>query len=161
MKTCKKLTITLFLLILIGSSGFAQNNNSIGLRFGGTSGITYKHNSSFEAILGFWGNGISITALKEKSKQAFDAVGLNWYYGFGGHVAFFNDNDPSNDFGRGNRTYLSNEMAFGVDAIFGLEYHLPEIPFAISLGFKPFLEIDTDGRFYGAPDPGFGIKFKF
>ena len=52
-------------------------------------------------------------------------------------------------------------MAFGVDGIFGLEYKIPEIPFALSLGFKPFLEIDTDGRFYGAPDPGFGIKFKF
>ena len=161
MKTFKKLMLTSFLMLLISSTGFAQNSNSIGLRFGGTSGITFKHNSSFEAILGFWGNGVSVTGLFEKSKQAFDEPGLNWYYGVGGHVAFFNDNAPGNDFGRGDRVYLANEMAFGVDGIFGLEYKIPEIPFALSLGFKPFLEIDTDGRFYGAPDPGFGIKFKF
>ena len=52
-------------------------------------------------------------------------------------------------------------MAFGIDGVLGLEYKAREIPFIFSFGIKPFIEIDTDGRFYGAPDPGFGIKYVF
>ena len=59
-------------------------------------------------------------------------------------------------------TYSRSEAyALGLDGIVGLEYKIPEIPFAISLDMKPLIEIDGNGYFYFAFDPGFGLKFTF
>ena len=153
-------TFILALMVAASKDASAQGyDRAIGLRFGGTSGITYKTGGGFEGILGFWGNGFSVTGLKESYATAFDTPELSWYYGYGGHVAFFNDGDPGTNFGRGDRRYNDSEIGFGIDGIIGLEFNPTEIPFAFSFGIKPFIEIDTDGNVYGAPDPAIGIKY--
>lgn len=141
----------------------ANYDMAIGLRGGGTSGLTIKKftsaNQSWEAIIGGFPGGISATLLKQFYAPA-GATGLTWYYGYGGHAVV----------GGGKRVYTNNGDVFfvrqggfgiGVDGIVGLEYKIIPIPFAINFDLKPFVEVNTNGAAIVAFDPGLGIKFTF
>jgi hypothetical protein len=137
---------------------------ALGIRVGGTSGADIKHffrpATAVEGILGVFGDGFSITGLVEKNAQAFDVEGLNWYYGGGAHIAFYNGNRNYGYFGRDIHYRDSNDVGIGINGIIGLEYILPDnIPVAFSLDLKPFIEIDSDGDVGVAPDLALGIKF--
>jgi len=137
---------------------------SLGIRLGGTSGATVKHffrpATAVEGILGTFGNGFSVTGLVEKNAQAFDVEGLNWYYGGGAHIAFYNGNRYHWMEGRNIHYRDNNDVGLGINGIIGLEYILPDdIPVAFSLDLKPFIEIDSDGDVGVAPDLALGIKF--
>ncbi len=143
----------------------AHYRTAIGVRAGGTSGLTIKHffanYSAIEGIIGFHPNAFSLTALYEKH-QGFSTPGLHWYYGGGGHVAFESGRFYSYNEGRKWRRYYGDgEVALGVDGVLGLEYKIPPIPFAISFDVKPFLEVNTGGGTYVGLDPGLGIKVAF
>ena len=137
----------------------------LGLRLGGTSGITgkyfFKPDMAGEGIIGFFGNGFSLTGLIEKNIPVYNAPGLNFYYGGGGHVAFYNGRDRYyGNFGRDINYRAGNDVGFGINGIVGFEYRLPNsIPVAFSLDLKPFIEIGTSGYTGFAPDPSIGIKF--
>ena len=144
-----------------------EYKNAVGVRFGGTSGLTYKHSyaqsSAIEGILGFFDNGISVTGLWERHPQAFNVERLHWYYGGGLHLAFY---DEQARFGwdevRDIPDRDDNDIGIGVDGIAGLEYKfISGFPLAVSLGIKPFVEFDTDGDVGVALDPGIGIKVLF
>jgi hypothetical protein len=158
-----------FLLFSFGVSD-AQNSpvfrtpytTALGIRVGGTSGATIKHffrpATAVEGILGTFGNGFSITALMEKNARAFDVEGLNWYYGGGAHIAFYNGNRYYNVYGR-EISRDNHDVGLGINGIIGLEYSLPDnIPVAFSLDLKPFIEI-SGGDVGVAPDLALGIKF--
>ncbi len=113
-----------------------------------------------EGIVGFWRHGLSTTILIEKHVPAFNVSGMNWYYGGGGHVAFHNDNYVRDYYGR-KVFYADGQMGLGVDGIFGLEYKIPAIPFALSLDVKPFVEVNTQGGVGMALDGALGIKVAF
>lgn len=136
---------------------------AIGVRAIGTSGITFKRftasNKALEGILGFGPGALSVTLLFEKYLNAFDEAGLNWYYGIGGHIASQSDWVRYDGIRRYQRT--SGDFGVGVDGIFGMEYKINEIPIAVSLDVKPFLEVTTNGSVFLAVDPGLGIKFTF
>jgi len=137
---------------------------ALGIRVGGTSGLAVKHffrpATAVEGILGTFGNGFSITGLVEKNAQAFDVEGLNWYYGGGAHIAFYNGNRYYGVDGRDVRYRDNHDVGIGINGIIGLEYMLPDnIPVAFSLDLKPFIEIDSDGDVGVAPDLALGIKF--
>ncbi len=143
----------------------AHYRTAIGVRAGGTSGLTIKHFTgnfnAIEGIIGFYPNALSLTALYEKHAGG-STPGLHWYYGGGGHVAIESGRFYSISDGRRWRRYYSNgEVALGVDGILGVEYKIPPIPFAISLDVKPFVEVNTDGGAYLGLDPGLGIKVTF
>lgn len=138
---------------------------AIGIRGGETSGLSIKYfltnNQAIEGIVGVWRNGFSTTVLWEKYESAFNVDGLNWYYGAGGHASIGNgtvfvryDNDRFYQYRRGG-------MGLGVDAIVGIEYAIPKIPFAVSLDLKPYAEIVTSGNLWLSIDPGVGIKLTF
>jgi hypothetical protein len=138
-------------------------NTAIGVRAGETSGLTIKHftgeNRAIEAIVGIWPNALGLTALYEKHADA-DAEGLKWYYGGGGHINFATHR-VTYTYREGERYvyhYYRNDAGFGIDGILGLEYKIPQIPFALSLDIKPFLEISNTGIVYVSLDPGLGIK---
>jgi hypothetical protein len=160
------------LLMIATTFSFAQYatayqrpyKTALGVRVGGTSGVTLKHfysnSMAFEGLIGVFGNGFSLTGLVEKHKNAFDAVGLNWYYGAGAHLAFYNGNPYYKVGGRNVGEHDYQDVAIGVNGIIGLEYTLPDdIPVAFSFDFKPFVEIDNDGDVAVAPDLALGIKF--
>lgn len=138
-------------------------NTAVGVRGIGTSGLTIKYfNSSstaFEGILGLGPDAFSITLLYETYTNAFDEPGLYWYYGVGGHLATQTD-WVYYDGIRGYRRE-KGDLGIGVDGIFGIEYKINEVPIAVSLDVKPFLEVTTNGDAYLALDPGLGVKFTF
>lgn len=155
-------------LITTSHAQFAVNTSSythaIGLRAGGTSGLTYKHwsgNSGFEGILGLWNRGFSLTLLMERQSNA-GIAGLNWYYGAGGHIAAYGSGTYYWKEGRYYYPYRSSSgFAIGIDGIVGIEYKIRPIPFAISIDLKPLFEINSDwGPEFGI-DPGLGLKFTF
>ncbi|MEQ9187711.1 MAG: hypothetical protein RLP15_08240 [Cryomorphaceae bacterium] len=135
--------------------------NAVGVRAGGSSGLTFKHFTSRGNALEFilWGHkdAIAITGLYEIYVPAFDVPGLNWYYGGGGHVRAFSKSD-SPDYWTPNS---SEGVGLGVDGIVGLEYKIQPIPFAVSIDCKPYVEARTNGDFRWGIDPGIGIKFTF
>lgn len=179
-----KYYITLFLL-LIASSAFATNggttdktsyypfppainsstyNTAFGVRGMGTSGLTVKHftgaSRAWEGIVGLGPDAFSLTLLVEYYTSAFDEPGLRWYYGIGGHIAtqtqWVNHRNDLRGYQR-----EPNDFGVGIDGIFGIEYKISEVPIAISLDVKPFLEVTTAGNAYLALDPGLGVKFTF
>jgi hypothetical protein len=164
----KKILFSIVLTLVISLS-YGQYNYAVGLRTGGTSGITAKSNISpvkaVEGIIGFWNYGISVTGLYEKRQNAFDISGMYWYYGYGAHVAFYesNLNGNFNPYWREKYQPYFDESAIGLglDAITGLEYKIPEILLAISLELKPFLEFTTNGNVWLSFDPGLGLRLVF
>lgn len=138
-------------------------NTAFGIRGLGTSGLTIKHftgrSKAIEGIVGLYPDAFSVTLLFENYVNAFDQPGLNWYYGFGGHIATETDWVYYENY-RGYRR-ADGDFGVGVDGIFGIEYKINEVPIAISLDVKPFLEVTTNGAAYLAVDPGLGIKVAF
>jgi len=146
--------------LAINSSSYTT---AFGVRGLGTSGLTIKHftsnSTAIEGIIGLWPSALSATILFERYVNAFDEPGLNWYYGIGGHIATQTDwvyYDGVRGYRRSN-----GDFGVGIDGIFGLEYKIREVPIAVSLDVKPFLEVTTNGDAYLALDPGLGIKFTF
>jgi hypothetical protein len=140
-------------------------NTAIGLRVGGTSGITIKHfmgggPAAFEGIIGLWPNALSLTGLYEKHANA-GASGLKWYYGGGAHVAFISTRYHDRGYYYYRDSAPEDGVGIGIDGIVGIEYKINPIPFAISLDLKPFIELNTMGGTFWAIDPALGIKFTF
>ncbi len=143
----------------------AQYAAALGVRIGGTSGIAgkyfYKPTIAAEGIIGTFGNGFSLTGLIEKYEPVYNATGFYVYYGGGAHLAFYDGrNSNYSNFGREVDYRRNNNVGFGINAIVGVEYRLPEnIPISISLDLKPFIEVGSSGYVAVAPDPSIGIKF--
>ena len=151
--------------LLLPHNIHAQYNASLGLRLGGTTGLSgkyfYKPTKAVEGIIGWYGNGFSLTGLVEKYTPVYNATGLYIFYGGGAHLAFY-DGQPGYDshFGREIDYYRNNDVGLGINGIVGMEYRLPEgIPIAISVDLKPFVELGTGGHVGFAIDPSIGIRF--
>ena len=142
---------------------------AIGIRAGGTSGLTVKHffgtSSAIEGILGLWPNAFGLTGLYEKHVGISGAPGLKFYYGGGAHITaetnryyYRYDHRHRHDY---EYRYGHNGFGIGIDGIVGIEYKIPVIPFAISLDLKPFVEVSNYGGIFTAIDPSLGIKVAF
>lgn len=150
--------------LLLGEAEAQDYKSGIGLRVGGTSGITFKHffrhDMAVEGIAGFFGNGSSLTGMVARYTPAFDTKGLRFYYGAGAHIAFYNGRyRVNNNFWRDINYYDTRETVLGVDGVVGLEYKIDSLPLAISLDLKPLVEMGPGGYVGFSPDPSLGIKF--
>ena len=139
----KKPFLLLAFIALISLSVSGQDyKTSIGLRAGLPYGLTAKHflskTNAVEGILAssFWG-GFVITGLYENEHWTGWYPGLNWFWGGGAHIGFWdtNRNNPYYD-----ETYGGNAV-LGLDAIIGLEYTFDEIPLNLSIDFLPTVNI--------------------
>ena len=93
-------------------------------------------------------NHFNFVALYEWNTPVI-ADGFNLYYGLGGHVG-------------GASSYDDSALVVGADAILGLEYKIPSIPIAISLDYRPFLDMVKLWRpCLRAYDIGIGVKYCF
>jgi hypothetical protein len=143
-------------------------DNAVGIRFGGMSGITFKHKFSranaMEFILGTYPHTFGITGLYERYVPT-TVDGLNLYFGGGAHVArsyyktrtmYYSERDDR-------YYYYRTEYGpiLGLDAIGGLEYKFPKAPVALSLDAKPYAEFYRGYGPYFSLDPGLGVKFTF
>ncbi|HDR51762.1 MAG TPA: hypothetical protein ENN90_09135 [Mariniphaga anaerophila] len=141
-----KLAFTLFFAIAMAAN--AQDyNTGIGVRGGLSNGLTVKHfigsNTALEGILSTRWQGFNITGLYEIHANAFDTPRLNWYYGFGGHIGFWDGYKGHPWFNDGTYTII------GIDGIIGIEYNIEPIPFNISLDWKPGFNIIGYTGFWG------------
>jgi len=144
----KKLIFILLIALFLGLKSNAQDyNTGIGLRGGWGSGLTIKHfihgNRAVEGIFDSRWHGFSVTGLYEVHHQAFDVNRLNFYYGIGAHIGFWDGRyywDYNND---------RNYTVIGIDGILGLEYNFEEIPFNIGIDWKPAFNLTDSSGFWG------------
>jgi len=144
----KKFLLILVIVFCLGSIAYAQEySTGIGLRAGLYNGLTIKHftaeKSAFEILLASRWRGLEITGLYEIHNQAFNTAGLYWYYGFGGHLGFWNGNYTT--WGHAGTNYT----VVGIDGILGLEYNFAEIPINLGIDWKPAFNIVGYTGFWG------------
>src|SRR4030042_4232142 len=122
----KKILMTCLILFCLASIINAQDyKTGIGVRAGFNQGLTVKQfisqKSALEFLLASRWRGFEITGLYEIHNQLFDAERLNWYFGFGGHIGFWNGdytyNNSYNKWGEPGIRYT----VIGIDGILGLE----------------------------------------
>lgn len=127
------------LLVFVLTAGMAiaasgqDYQTAIGLRAGVPYGVSVKHfineNNAFEGIVASRWNGFVATLLYENVHWTGQFPALNWYWGFGGHLGFF-DNHPG-------YTGTSSTAIIGVDAVLGLEYTFDEVPINLAVDVLP------------------------
>lgn len=164
MKTFIRISLALLLVLTLAFGAQAQSGytTGIGLRGGSASGLTVKHfisgDAAIEGILStrFKHRGTTITVLYEKHAPAFNAAGLQWYYGVGGHVGFYDGHyyyDRHHDHYDDGRVY-----GLGIDGILGLEYYIRDIPFTIGADIKPYINIPFGGGYW---DSALHVRYVF
>ena len=144
----KNLIFVLLILLLFGLESKSQDyNTGIGLRGGWGTGLTVKHflgdKAAVEGILDSRWRGFSLTGLYEIHNTAFDIDRLNWYYGFGGHIGFWNGKNV------GWADDNNNYTVIGIDGILGIEYNFDFIPINLSIDWKPALNLAGSSGFWG------------
>jgi len=165
----KKNILLLIFALSLTTAIDAQYNYAIGIRSGGTSGITFKNiitpMSAIEGIVGFWNDGLSFTVLYEQHPNALNIEGLHWLFGAGAHAVFFEENYRGFKGPAWYNDYPDNiedgEIGIGIDGMLGIEYKIPVLPLAISAEIKPFIDFVSGNEIWGSLDPGIGIKLAF
>lgn len=143
-------TIAVFLLLTTATiAGSAQNiDKAIGLRMSPLPGITFQmfqsKSTAIELLFQRAYGGYQVTGLYELHNPAFDVPHLYWYVGGGAHVGtYFWGNSA-----RWNRDYDGpGQFVLGVDGILGLEYQFMDVPFMISVDWKPGFNLIGPGTF--------------
>jgi hypothetical protein len=157
----RKLFIAVVVFISVALSANAQDyNTGIGFRGGLSNGLTVKHfissNTAIEGLLSTRWKGFHITGLYEIHAQAFNTPRLNWYYGFGGHIGFWDGYSDHPWF----KDDVNSHSVIGVDGIIGIEYNIEAIPFNISLDWKPGFNIIGYTGFWG-DELALSVRFIF
>ncbi len=135
-----KLTLICFSFFLSLALSQAQEyKTGIGIRAGLSNGLTVKHflgeKTALEAIISRRWEGFDFTGLYEIHNIAFNVDELNWYYGFGGHIGFWNGQKvPWID-------DVTNKTVVGINGVLGLEYRLIGIPFTVGIDWKPTINL--------------------
>ncbi|MFP4488595.1 MAG: hypothetical protein ACLFN1_04765 [Bacteroidales bacterium] len=153
----KKLVIIVFALFILGFSAGAQDyRTGVGLRAGFPYGLTVKHflneTNALEGILASSWGGFVVTGLYENEHWTGEYPGLNWFWGFGAHIGFWDNNNYIDD--------ASVGSVLGADFIVGLEYTFDEIPLNLSLDVMPSVNlIGYTG--WGGIHGGLSIRYVF
>ena len=134
---------TLLILAITLSFNIAMNaqdyKTSLGLRAGLPYGLTVKHflseQNAFEGILASRWGGFVVTGLFENEHWTGEYPGLNWFWGFGAHLGFWDAGTNPNF----NATYTGSVL--GLDGILGLEYTFDEIPLNLSIDILPTVNL--------------------
>jgi len=141
-----RILLTLVFLALLGTSQAQSYDRALGLRGGFGPGVTYKQSLDglkyAEVLLQGRYQGFGVTALLEWQQELPETTpGLEWFYGFGGHIGGY-DRHPGTDDEEG-------VFVLGADAIIGLEYIFQTAPLSVSLDWKPRFSLIGASRFIG------------
>lgn len=142
----KRMLVLCSLMLFMTTLQSQDYQTAIGIRGGPEVGITAKHYitsiSAIEGIVHFRYEGVNFTAVYEiNNDNAFGVERLNWYYGAGGHIGFY-DNNPWE------RNSHSTAI-IGADGIIGIEYNISEAPINFSLDWKPVINLIGHQGFVG------------
>ncbi len=143
-----KLFFSIIILTVISINANSQDYvNAIGFRGGLSNGVSFKHfistTDAAEGILATRWDGFNITGLLERHSDSFNVDRLYFYYGAGAHIGLW-DGDVNPWFNDG-----ATHTVLGIDGIIGVEYVLQEIPFNISLDWKPGYNLIGYSGFWG------------
>ena len=148
----KKLIVILFFIFTANFIIMAQDyRTGIGLRVGLDWGFSVKHflneNQAIEGIVGSRWKGFIITSLYEFENPAFNIPGLAWYYGVGAHLGFWKENNYDIYWWESDHT--GGYTVLGADAIMGIGYTFNNVPFNISIDWKPAINFAGYVGFWG------------
>lgn len=155
----KRFLFILLVSALVTTTAGAQDyRTGIGLRAGLPYGLTVKHflnqSNAVEGILASRWGGFVVTGLYEKEYWTGEYPGLNWFWGAGAHIGFWDAGYNPNI----NATYTGSVI--GIDAIIGLEYTFDDIPLNLSLDVLPSLNlIGSTG--WGGINGAISIRYVF
>ncbi len=165
----KKVRTFIMSLILISGTVCAEDyGTGIGLRLGGlSSGLSIKgfvnSTSALEGIASFGRHSFIATGLYEKHFEIPGAAGLNMYVGAGGHLGFFGYRGSYFYKKKNEYFYVYDEgrtaVVPGIDVIIGLEYKIKDVPLAIGVDIKPFIDFFDGSGFYF--DGALNIRYVF
>jgi hypothetical protein len=135
----KRITILATFLLFSQLAANAQDfRTGIGIRGGLFSGLSIKHfvsqANALEGVVATHHRGLVLAGMYQMHANAFDAPGLNWYYGGGAHLGFYNYRSTpwfSSSENNGNFSTL------GLIGVVGLEYKIDEIPITIGVDVTP------------------------
>ena len=154
----KKLILVIIAVIGISSFVNAQDyRTSLGLRAGFPYGVTIKHflnqKNAVEGVLASSWGGFVATVLYENEHWTGRYPGLNWFWGFGAHIGFWDEssryiNDPNVG------------SVIGADFILGLEYTFDEIPLNLSLDIMPSVNLIGVTNYNGIGG-GLSVRYVF
>ena len=163
----KRILVTLALVAVLSPLAAQDYHTGIGVRLGGlSSGITVKHfmhpSSAIEGIASFGHRSFILTGLYEKQQPIHDADGLDWFYGGGAHLGFFQYGGYYYRYR--DRLYYVDEpgesaAVFGIDFIIGLDYKFRNAPLNLGLDLKPF--VDFNDGLSGYMDGALSFRFVF
>lgn len=145
----KKLFFTLAIMFACFAA-YSQANykSAIGLRLGYPASISFKtflnESNALEAYVGFrrwanYGNFVNIGALYEVHNSFPNVEGLNWYYGGGAAVYFWNyEAFYADDY---------SNLNVGISGCLGLDYKFANAPVNLSVDWVPTFVIGD--AYYG------------
>lgn len=166
MKQLKSLFVGLLLVTCTASA--EDYGTGIGLRLGGlSSGLSVKGfvntTSALEGIASFGRHSFIATGLYEKHFEIPGATGLNMYVGAGGHIGFFGYRGSYFYKNKNKYYYIYDEgrtaVVPGIDVIIGLEYKIKDVPLAVGIDIKPFIDFFDGSGFYF--DGALNIRYVF
>jgi len=127
---------TVFALAVSGQ----EYRTGIGARVLFSNGLTIKYfissGTAVEGLLTARYHGYNFTGLYEIYTEPFSVSNLYFYYGFGGHIGSWHSPAGKNWWDDG-----ANHSVIGIDGIAGIEYNFGNVPFSISLDYKPGINI--------------------
>lgn len=154
----KKIVLLIGIIATLGIGVYGQDyRTAIGLRLGWpANGATIKHflneTNAVEGIVATSHGGFVVTGLYENEHWTGEYPGLNWFWGFGAHLGFW-DTNPYVD-------QLDVSSIFGADFVLGLEYTFDEIPLNLSIDLMPSVNlIGYTG--WGGINGGISIRYVF
>lgn len=161
LSTLLKSGVTTTLIVFLATTSLSAQRDydtGIGLRAGVSYGLTVKHfmtdRSAWEAILSTRYEGFLLTGLYELHQDVFNTTNFNFLYGFGGHLGEWPGDVDHHDWFNDK----ANHLALGIDGIIGLEYTFDEVPFSISIDWKPSFNIAEHAVFL-VDEAGLSIRY--
>lgn len=164
-------TVFLALALIIGARSLpaqATFRNAVGLRLGYPISATFKHflddASAVEAFVGLRGYGFyNSFALGAAYQRHYsfeisdpDLAPLNWYWGAGASLRFWN-------YDRGDRRFLDDDYArtsLGLSGYLGLQYAFTGAPIELTLDWVPTVHVGNVFRgAFGADHGGLAVRY--
>lgn len=142
----KKFLMMAALMVATLTVSAQEYNYAAGIRLGGFEGATFKMYQEKTAIEfgAAWGiGGYLIADAVYELQQPVINEDFTFYYGAGPYLGLF-----------------TNSFLLGAEAVIGLEYQIPNVPIAISLDYRPGLNILKEIDF-NPGNVGLGIKYCF
>lgn len=150
----KSAGLIVLMTLVVSLTSFGQNyKTAIGIKGGwpyyGTIDVKHDFGGAFgEFRVGGYSNDIWFQGLFEKNYDL--GSGLEWYWGVGGHIGFWN-------YGHGygpryyhhKNDYYYNGAYFGADAVVGIEYTFEAIPLNLAADFGPTVNFFDGGSWIG------------